>query len=534
MKTLVIQCPGTVSGSGFRKLENYVGIEFVRGASNGGGDNGYYQMIGDEELLETLPLFNSIHLATVNDAVAASTIQGWTEDDSDGDVMQVFPTMYAILGGTNATYERYIFSDSEFTYDGDTAVEISAWGECPDWEVQVSGSSVARSIMGGTNSYSASSVSSHIYADEDLTTSYSEFTGTGWPLIWNSRYNFERFARAKNDDTTSNIPYCNGTQLDLEVVMGILFVECRTKNINSIFGQGLSSNATPTADTWGKTVSGFRITDSDGEYHYYTLNGTTYIAGTSTNLRNAIGIQYYACTRVLEVQNSIYTGDGNWTLNSVTNSDGDALYDTTGGTGIAVRKYSFYISNWASASGDEEGETVLCELALCVPMWRWRTNLYGNIWSWLSGYEVVNYADEDGTVHNDLYRAPSISAITTDSTSSTSETQTSLEDFPFVSTYEKVDDLGYSSGWCSEALSVDGRVLVTAIKGSNSAGLNNYESAYSLLSSTVSNEGYYTRKGVILGGAVAFSDCSLRYSDAYYAPSISSSYFGSRFRVALD
>ena len=533
MKTLVIQCPGTVTGTGFRKLENYVGIEFVRGASNGGGDNGYYGMIGDEELLETLPLFNSIKLATVTDGVASSSVSSWTTS-SDGDVMQVFPTMYAILGGTNATYERWIFSDSEFTYDGDTAVEISSWGECPDWEDVIS--SVARSIMGGTRT-TGGTVNEHVYADADLTTSLSEFAGTGYPAIYISRYNFETYARSKNDTTTSNTPYCNGTHLDLEVVMGILYVECRTKNLNSVFGHGLSSNATPTDSTWGKTVSGFRVTDSEGAYHYYTLtdNSNVYIAGTATCFRRAVGVQY-DMTKVLEVQNSIYTGDGKWTLNSVANSDGDALYDTTGGTGIATRTVSFYLSNWAASSGDSTGETVLCELALCVPMWRWRTNLYGNIWSHLSGYEVVNYADSDGTVHNDLYRAPSVSVIATDNNSSTAETQSSLSGFPFVSTYDYVGDLGNVQGWCSENLSVGGRILATAVRGENgaSAGINNYESAYNYLQSIELSEGNYARRCVFVGGLVYYTYCSLRLSYASHAPLHAAAILGSRFRVALD
>ena len=54
-KALIIQTPGTMTGSGGKKLENYVGIEFTRGASDGGGTNGYHKMIGDEELLSTLP-----------------------------------------------------------------------------------------------------------------------------------------------------------------------------------------------------------------------------------------------------------------------------------------------------------------------------------------------------------------------------------------------------------------------------------------------------------------------------------------------
>ena len=73
-EAIIIQTPGTMTGSKGKKLENYVGIEFTRGASNNGGEHGYHKMIGDEELLKNLPLFDQIKLALVKDAAVTSVL----------------------------------------------------------------------------------------------------------------------------------------------------------------------------------------------------------------------------------------------------------------------------------------------------------------------------------------------------------------------------------------------------------------------------------------------------------------------------
>ena len=139
-KALKVQLPSAVDdATGLRKLEHYYGIEFVRGASNGGGNNGYYKMIGDAELLSEMRFHNLLKIASVKDAQTKTILNpvNWRQtvggaasvlDGSDGaDIMQITHDgekpvgLYAICGGTNATYERFIVSDEYFEYDGDQA-----------------------------------------------------------------------------------------------------------------------------------------------------------------------------------------------------------------------------------------------------------------------------------------------------------------------------------------------------------------------------------------------------------------------------
>ena len=161
-KGLKIVLPSSVTDDGsLRKLEHYYGIEFLRGASNGGGDNGYYKLIGDETLMSEMRFHNQIKIAAVKDAQISYLLNqtNWTLTDGGAaadltgangeDIMQVHTgKVYAILGGTNATYERFIVSDQPFSYDGDVAVEYTGFGETPDYEVIKDGK--ARSIYDET------------------------------------------------------------------------------------------------------------------------------------------------------------------------------------------------------------------------------------------------------------------------------------------------------------------------------------------------------------------------------------------------
>lgn len=143
MKGLKVVLPSAVADpTGLRKLEHYYGIEFTRGASNQGGDNGYHKMIGDESLLKEMRFHNQIKIANVKNAETKAYINqvNWNKnedgsnaivDGTDGsDIMQVHTKgVYAICGGTNAVYERYIVSDQPFSYDGDEAKYYPAYGE---------------------------------------------------------------------------------------------------------------------------------------------------------------------------------------------------------------------------------------------------------------------------------------------------------------------------------------------------------------------------------------------------------------------
>ena len=528
MKALRIMCPSSVTDKTLRKLEHYYGIEFERNSSNGGGENGYHAMIGDEELLKNLTFHNLIQIALVKNTVPQATINqvNWNKTadgasvslagDDGSDVMQKFPTMYAILGGTNSVYERYIISDEPFSYDGDEAEEIHAFADTPDFEVIVS--NIARSIynpsIAGTQ---GTTRLTNISAEGDY------INANGYPSGNKNRYGFESAARAKNENVMLNVPYANASVIDLEFIMALLYIECRTKNLNSVFGHAISSNVTPSEETWGK-VSGCRIANGDS-WSYLRFSSNVYIAGSATSMWAAINGQT-SLLKIFEAQRAVSDGG---TLEGVTNSDGEALQGLSDGvmTGIWTKKFTAKLTCALTSGGEVTERNV--EVVLRVPIWRGRTRLWGNIWQHLSGYDVLNYQDEEGTVHNDLYRAKSIADMTVD----TDETaKDSANGFDFVNKYEKIGDLGNQSGWMKECLSTSkGRIVLPGVK--TDAAINNYQQAYTYLDNTAT-EGKYRRKTAgFFGGYAHHSYDVLRYCHASFAPSTSNSYFGSGFRVEL-
>lgn len=529
MKALRIMCPSSVTDKSLRKLEHYYGIEFERGASNGGGENGYHAMIGDEELLKNLTFHNLIQIGLVKNGVKQATFNqtNWNKTkegasvslagDDGSDVMQTFPTLYAIIGGTNSIYERYIISDEPFSYDGDEAEEIHPYAETPDFEVIVS--NVARSIYNPTIAGTQGTTRlTNISAEGDYV------NANGYPSGSKSRYGFESAARAKNDNTLLNVPYANASTLDLELIMALLYIECRTKNLNSVFGHGISSNASPSESTWG-TVSGCRVKNGDA-WTYLRFNSNVYISGEAVSMWSAINGQT-SLLKIFEAQRAV-SDDG--TLEGVTNSDGEALQGLSDGvmTGIYTKTFTAKLT-CALTSGGEVTERDV-EVVLRVPVWRGRTRLWGNIWQHLSGYDVLNYQDGEGVVHNDLYRAKSIADMTTDTDEAAKD---SANEFAFVTKYEKIGDLGNTSGWMRDCLSTaKGRTVLPGVN--TGAAINNYQSAYTNLDSEATAGKYRRKTAGFFGGYANYSYDVLRYCHAFNAPSSSHTAFGSGFRVELS
>lgn len=529
MKALRIMCPSSVTDKSLRKLEHYYGIEFERGASNGGGENGYHAMIGDEELLKNLTFHNLIQIALVKNATKQATINqaNWSKTNDganvslageDGsDVMQTFPKLYAIIGGKNSVYERYIISDEPFSYDGEEAEEIHAYAETPDFEVVVS--NVARSIynpsVAGTQ---GSTRLTSISAEGDY------IDGYGYPSASRSRYSFESVARAKNENSLLNVPYANASTLDLELVMALLYIECRTKNLNSVFGHGISSNVSPSAATWGN-VSGMRVQDGEN-WKYLSFSGNVYIAGDSVNIWSAINGQS-SLLKIFEAQRAVSAGG---TLEGVTNADGEALQGLSSGvmTGIWTKTFTAKLTCALTSTGEITERNV--EVVLRVPLWRGRSRLWGNIWQHLSGYDVLNYQDADEVLHNDLYRAKSIADMTTDTDEAAKD---SANGHAFVTKYEKIGDLGNTSGWMKSCLStLSGRTVLAGVNPG--AAINNYESAYTNPPSTATAGKYVRKTAGFFGGSAYNGGDVLRYCFAYNAPSRSNAHIGSGFRVELS
>lgn len=526
---LVLQTPGAMVGGTGKKLNNFVGIEFTRGASDNGGVNGYHKMLGDEELLSSLDLFNkSIKLALINNGDTKAilnqlninkTESGATADlaGTDGsDVMQRVDGMWAIVGGTDPTYERYLYSDTYFEYGNDKAVWYDAHAEAPDKLVVVNG--VSRSIFsnnpGTMGVTKATGISDGSFANAN-----------GYPSTYINRDGFENYARAKNENKSSNFPYCNGTVHDLEFMLGILFIEMRTKDFTKVFGHGISSNVVPSDDNWNDTT-GFRTTVGNVK-KYLTFDTTIWIGGASMNIWFALNGSH-SLLKVLQAQKEISDGG---VLESVKNTDGIALPGVSKGvmTGIYKKTITFTLNCAFTASEDDAAHTF--ELHLCIPVWRGATWMQGNIWQNLSGYDVINYRGAGETAdHNLLYRAKSIADIITDGENA--EHADINQKFGVESAYELVCDLGSVAGWTTDAITKNG-VSLAITKGAGAA-INNYQSAWlSLPSANTTNVRRRYNAGLFGGYAHNMRDV-LRLCFAGFDASHSGAYFGGRFRCRLN
>ena len=536
-KGLKIQLPSAVTDAeGLRKLEHYYGIEFTRGASNGGGDNGYHKMIGDETLLKEMRFHNQMKIITVKDAETVSVLDqtNWKKqedgsasviDGSDGaDVIQAHTkSVYAIIGGTNPTYERYIVSDQPFTYDGDVAEEYPAGGETPDYVTLLNG--VVRSIRDDSVAGTHAAGSGTGFSNGD----YGTTEAGGYPRTSLSRFAFEQYARAKNADPTSNLPYMNVCNRDIELTQAFMFIEFRTKQLNNLLGHGMSSVSIPTKDTWGK-VSGFRVTtDGGGNYTYLGLGGMMYLNSGMTGT-NMFTILNGSCPLLKMFEAQLAVSDGG-SLEAVKNSDGEAVQGLADGvmTGIWTKTFSFKVNASLTSGGAPQELSV--DAVLRVPIWRGRTRLWGNCSQWYSGYELLRYLGEDQKTHHKVYRAPSVEALLSDSdvTDKQSEGQ-----FEFESKYDYLGELPAitvdSGVWATETHKAGG--ISTPIVKTGGGSLSTYESAFFWAQGNAV-EGTYSRRGTRFGGSAAEGNAALRYAICNDTPSYASTNFGSGFRVEL-
>lgn len=529
--------------SGLRKIQHYTGIEFVRGASNGGGDNDYHQLIGDPELLSELRFHNLLKIASVKNGATKALLKplNWRQDvnsmasvldGSDGsDIMQVTHDgekpvgLYAILGGTNSTYERYIVSDEYFEYDGDKAVYYPAFGETPDYATILSNQ--LRSIRNESVIGSAAAGLGTDHNDPD----YGTTNGGGFPKTQLSRYQYEAAARAKNANPQSNLPYCIINEIDSELIFGLMAIEFRTKLFNKYLGHGISSNAAPDANTWGK-ISGVRFSADGGQTYTYAtfgaanmfVNGATVASNWWTIINGS-----FPLLKMFEAQLAVSDGA---TLETVKNADGENVQGMAEGvmTGIWTKTFSFKVSGSTVSGGTAQEFTV--DVCLRVPVWRGRNRLWGNLTQWKGGIEAIRYLDEEGKTHHRIYRAPSIEAMATDSDDAV---KSELGQFAFESTYDYLGELPVETAagvrWATAMFQKD--AIMTAISRTYGGGMLNFEGAANYVNvETVA--GAYRRMGARFGDAANSGLAVLRCAHLYRAPSDSNSSIGSGFRVKLS
>ena len=541
-KGLKVVLPSAVTDpTGLRKLEHYYGIEFTRGASNGGGANGYHRMIGDASLLKEMRFHNQMKIAAVKDAEVKSILKqtNWRQDEAGGasilngsdgsDIMQVHTQgVYAILGGSHPTYERFIVSDQPFSYDGDEAKYYPAYGETPDYETMLNG--VARSIRNDTvlGSHAAGSITG--CTDQN----FGQADAGGFPKTYVSRYTFEQYARAKNPDSNANLPYMNICNQDLELTAAFMFIEFRTKQLNNILGHGISSNVTPTAQTWGQ-VTGLRLTDDNGQTYRYHSFATQMFLNDATVGTTMWGILNgsYPLLKMFEAQLAVSDGAS---LESVNDADGNPVAGKAQGvmTGIWTKTFSFTIQNAALTAGGEK-KTWKVDCVLRVPMWRGRTRLWGQLTQWYSGYECVCYVAADGQTHHRLYRSPSVESLVSDSDE---VAKTALGQFAFEKVYEDCGEMvpntaAWVTSWGNDMAKNPAGDISTCVANSTIAGASmfNYESAGFYRALGVA--GQYLRRGVRFGVTASSGYAVLRLSGANSAPSYAYSVIGSGFRVEL-
>lgn len=535
---LVLPSAVTDTDGKLRKLEHYYGIEFLRGASNGGGDRGYYRMIGDENLLKEMRFHNQIKIANVKDATVQYLYDqiNWNKTESgadasvagaDGsDVMQIHTkSVYAILGGTNSVYERFIVSDAPFTYDGDVAKEYTQGGDTPDY-VTIKDNKL-RSIydenVNGTQ-WNANAAVTNL-GDSGIGDSTK---AGGFPTTNVSRFAYEAAARARNASSSKNTPYAPYNNFDLELLQAFMFIEFRTKQLNNYLGHGVSSNVTPTADTWGK-VTGARVTFDDGKtYTYLSFGSNVYpTKGTGNQVWQLVN-SYTPLLKMFEVQRAVSNGA---TLENVTDADGNAVEGLADGvmTGIYTKTFSITANIALTANGDPV--TANIDFVLRVPVWRGRTRLWGNLHQWTSGYELIESYDGTNFVHK-VYRAKSIEGLMTDSDASD---KTDENAFAFKQQYDYVGQFTGNGGWGTKQLTFDGVSLcITADGGAAGAGRDNYESSATWIDTATLAQGTYRRRGARFGADASSGAAVLRGASVGYSPAWSYSYYGSGLHVTLE
>lgn len=510
-------------------LEHYVGIVFKRGTSNGGEENTtneYVKMIGNENLIKEGAFLNMLKAGLVKDArvVVYLNQNDWTklEDGSpsdltgkDGtDVYLCHDNLYLINGGEDPVYEVYAVSSEPFSDEFGNVAKLCPMGGIPvDYGVVKDGKlrQIRDDSVLGTQSTTAVACDS-IYGPDHR---------GGFPTTSLSRYAYEAAARALNDDANSNVPYMNETCFDIEFIVAWMYIEFRSKHINKFVGHGITSNQVPTAADWGK-VSGCKITD-DGVDKFFTLGTTVYKHGgttTSGNMWQLINGSY----PLLKTFESQLSGN----LEKVKNSDGEIISAPM--TGIYTKTFSF-VATFALTSTSEAKEYTVT-VVLRNPVVRGKSNLFGQLLSWYSGYELTRTIDAENNQHHMVYRAKSIEDCVKDASDA---------NFDYETKYEQLGELpvvAYNLGinYAKNSFIAKDGVNAALAKEQVAAGgmITNYDAAFYWNDNTTMPSGTTKqRKGSSFGGAASYGTASLRFARVSHSPSHSYTTRGSAPRVAL-
>lgn len=517
---------------------NIYGVEMRRGQS----DPVFQTWIGKEEFKQSHPILNSFHVAKVKDGKVVGfldqtnffkmadgspsniVIDGTDVTDDGSDIMLVNTKPFWIInGGTDDTYERRLVSDAPFTYGGDTAIEIKPFGMSIGYSTIKDGKqrSIFDNTVKGTTSVGNLGV--------------NIMEGNGWPTTNVSRFDYEKYARAKNPNITKNYPYANAFVLDLEVWCTLLFIKFRTKDLHaqSVCGKGISSNdSAPDASSWGK-MTGVRFKKADGQtYVYYKMNGQGFKAsetGTAYNFSQLIN-NYRPCMKMFEAQLAMsYAKEHNVAPDTEFEYESTKYkyYNFQGHNGLADGEMSGIVAKFVNAtvtsgwSIPDNAAVTNREIEICFtqPIIRGRIAGWGDIWMWYSGIDCVMH---DST-SIDIYQTYDVNNLTTDNVAADKNPG---ESYGFENTYEFVGSMARGEGCITKNFK---NSLIGEVKGSN---LHTGECHYNWFTGNAGS-GKIGRRGVSFGGQSDNVLCSLRYGSANDALETAYTDLGGGFRCTI-
>ena len=516
---------------------NVYGVEMSRGQS----DPVYQTWIGKEEFKVSHPILNAFRLAKVKDGkvvgyfdqtnlfkMADGTpsniiIDGTDVVDDGTDVMLVnTKPFWVINGGTDDTYERRIVGDIPFTYGGDTADFVAPFAVCIGYSVIKDNKQRSirdNTIMGTTG---AGMLGVNI------------MTTGGWPTTNISRFNYEQYARNKNTDTSSNLPYANAFAFDLDVWCTLLFIKFRTKDVHSqsVCGKGISSNdSAPDASSWGK-MTGIRFKKNDNQtYVYYKINGAGFKAsetGTTYNFDQVIN-NYRPKLKMFEAQLAMsYAKENNIEQNTDFTYDGSTYryFNFQGHNGLAegemsgvvVKFFTISVTGWSIPDSALVTDREV-EVCFAQPLIRGRIAGWGDIWMWYSGIDCVMH---DST-SIDIYQTKSVNNMTTDNVSTDKNPG---ESYGFENIYDLIGTRNKGEGYQLENFK---DCLIGKTQG---GGLHTGECHYNWFTGNAGSD-KIGRRGVSFGGRSLDDSCSLRSGYAHHAPAIAYTCIGGGFRCTI-
>ncbi len=511
------------------------GVEFTRGL-----DPAMTRSIGDTVYQSSHPVmamfkvakvkdgkvtgyFNQVNLFKMEDGTDSNIIiDGTIVTDDGSDVMLVNESpIYVLNGGTNETYERRIVCKVPFVCDGDAAIEIPAHGVCIDYSTIKDGKqrSIRDNTVVGTGGAGIGGIS---YLAN----------GLGGIKAETSRFNYELYARAKNTDTSKNVPYCNSFWLDRDVWHTFLCIKFKTKDYHgsNYAGKALSSNdSAPTVSTWG-TETGVRVTEKSATFSYYNLSSSRFSSASgqpAVNFWSLLNGQR-PLLKMFEAQLALsYAYANSVAPETDFNYDG-ATYqyaNITGHNGLAngemtakLRKKVTVSFTGRDVTKSVDATNMHIDYLLEHVVIKGRVATWGHLYTWTSGID----AWADNTNYH-FYHTLDVNKVMTDTDSAEKDPGVK---YAFEDAYQKVQQIANGDCW---VLRMNNRSLIIRTPGGS---LHTGECAY-LYKSVTATAGKKARKGVYFGGYATFSSASSRNSHAFFAPTNTNTSIAGGFRVEL-